>query len=131
MAGTGRMVDVENFDFIKHRIKSNKAMRDIYEAFGILNLLSTHRPSGSYLLKLDVHEERQVCKVLLELSKAEGWANMSNVKLNGKSFETIGGEFLQNLPTTGIFEGTYACPEEKAKADTREKLGQKYLDWSA
>ena len=58
MAGTGRMVDVENFDFIKHRIKSNKAMRDIYDAFGILNLLSPFRPSGSYLLKLDVHEER-------------------------------------------------------------------------
>ena len=30
-------------------------MRDIYEAFGIFNLLSPFRPSGSYLLKLDVH----------------------------------------------------------------------------
>ena len=130
MAGTGRMIDVKNFDFIKHRIKSNSAMRDIYEAFGIFNLLSPFRPSGSYLLKLDVHEERMVCKVLLELAKAEGWANMSNVKLNGKAFETIGGDFLQNLPVTGVFEGTYACPEDKTKADAREKLGQKYLDWS-
>jgi len=68
--------------------------------------------------------------VLLELCKAEGWSNMTAVKLNGKPLESIGGEFLQNLATTGIFEGTYACPEEKAKAEVREKLGQKYLDWS-
>lgn len=124
------MIDVENYDFIKHRIKSNEAMRDLYEAFGIFNLLSPHRPSGSYLLKLDIHEERMACKVLLELAKAEGWGNMTNVKLNGKGHETIGGDFLQNLPSTGVFEGTYACPEEKIKTDAREKLGQKYLDWA-
>lgn len=130
MAGVGRMHDIANFDFIKHRIKSPQAMRDIYEAFGILNLLSPYRPTGSYLLKLNIHEERQVCKLLLDLAKAEGWANMTNVKLNGKAYETIGSEFAQALPVTGVFEGTYACPEDKMKADVREKVGQKYLDWS-
>ena len=123
------MTDVANFDFIKHRIKSTSAMRDIYEAFGILNLLSPFRPSGSYLLKLNIFEERMVCKILLELAKAEGWANMTNIKLNGKNMDSVGADFLQNLPTTGIFEGTYACPDEKAKPDAREKIGQKYLDW--
>jgi len=102
-------------------------MRDLYEAFGIFNLLSPFRPSGSYLLKLDVHEERMVCKVLLELAKAEGWGNMTNVKLNGKTIESIGGEFLQNLPVTGVFEGTYACPEDKTKADARENLAKNTL----
>ena len=107
MAGVGRMTDTANFDFIKHRIKSTTAMRDIYEAFGILNLLSPYRPTGSYLLKLHVYEERTVCRLLLELCKAEGWGNMTNIKLNGKGMDSVGPDFLQNLPTTGVFEGTY------------------------
>lgn len=101
------MTDTANFDFIKHRIKSTTAMRDIYEAFGILNLLSPCRPTGSYLLKLHVYEERTVCRLLLELCKAEGWGNMTNIKLNGKGMDSVGPDFLQNLPTTGVFEGTY------------------------
>jgi len=78
------MHDVFNFDFIKHRIKHPSAIRDVYSCFGILNLFCTFRPNGSYLLKMDVYEERMVCKMLLELAKAEGWANMQQIKINGK-----------------------------------------------
>jgi hypothetical protein len=75
-AGVGRMHDITNFDFIKHRIKDPATIRNVYSSFGILNLFCPFRPNGSYLLKLDIYEERIVCKMLLELSKGEGWANM-------------------------------------------------------
>lgn len=104
-------------------------MRDIYSSFGIMNLFSPNRPSGSYLLQLNIFEERMVCKMLLELCKAEGWGNMTAIKVNGKSQDTITLDFLLNLPTIGTFEGTYACPENKVKNEIREKIGQKYLDW--
>ncbi len=48
---------------------------------------------------------------------------MTNIKLNSKSLDSVGADFLQNLPATGIFEGTYACPEEKIKQDARDKSG--------
>ena len=103
-------------------------MTDVYSAFGILNLFSPHRPDGSYMLKLNVYEERIVCKILCELSRAEGWANLSNTKLNGKPLD-VNNDFISEMPETGAFEGTYQCPKEKAKEDFRQKLGMKYLDW--
>ena len=73
--GIGRMHDIMNFDFIKHKIKHATAMRDVYSSFGILNLFCPFRPNGSYLFNMDVFEERLVCKMLCELAKGEGWAN--------------------------------------------------------
>lgn len=79
---------------------------------------------------MDVYEERLVCKILLELSKGEGWGNMTEVKVNGKAMaDGVNGDFLSALPDTGVFEGTYNCPAEKVKADLRNKMGTKYLDW--
>jgi hypothetical protein len=55
---------------------------------------------------------------------------MTEVKVNGKAMaDGVNGEFLSALPDTGVFEGTYNCPAEKAKADLRNKMGSKYLDW--
>uniref|UniRef100_A0A7S3CSU1 Uncharacterized protein n=1 Tax=Strombidium rassoulzadegani TaxID=1082188 RepID=A0A7S3CSU1_9SPIT len=129
LAGVGRMVDYQNFDFIKHKMKFPEGMRKLYHSFGILNLFSPFRPNGAYLFKLDVHEEKLVCKMLLELSKTEGWANWQEVKMNGKTIEALSADFLASLPDSGTFEGTYICPPEKEKQESRVKIGVKYLDW--
>ena len=47
--------------------------------------------------------------MLLELAKAEGYAQMTNVHLDGKAYETINKEFVDKLGDKGIFEGTYIC----------------------
>ena len=67
--GIGRIYDYRNYDFIKHRIKFPDAIREIYKRFGILNLFNPFRPNGSYRLDLGIYEERNVCKILLELAK--------------------------------------------------------------
>lgn len=38
---------------------------------------------------------------------------------------------LSGLPETGTFEGTYICPPEKEKVESRMKIGIKYLNWEA
>ena len=129
MAGVGRMCDYTNFDFVKHRMKNKKAIEMAYQSFGVLNMFSPFRANGAYLLKLDVFEEKQVLKMLFELCKGEGWANMKDVKLNGKPVDAVNSEFVQNLPPTGIFEGTYICPPEKEREELRMKLGVKFLNW--
>lgn len=131
LAGIGRVVDYQNFDFIKHRMNFPEGMVRLYEAFGILNLFCPYRPNGSYLFRLEVYEERLVCKILLELSKSEGWKNWQEVKVNGKKMDEVNGDFLANLPDKGTFEGTYICPEGKEKVEKRLALGVKYLDWEA
>lgn len=124
------MHDVENFDFIKHRAKYPQTMKDLYNSFGILNLFNPFRPNGSYLFNMEVYEERLVCRILCELSKAEGWGNWQEVKIDGKPKDgPLNAEYLAALPTTGTFEGTYVCPMEKEKSEARMKLGIKYLDW--
>jgi len=128
-SGIGRMHDITNFDFIKHRIKHPSTIRDVYSSFGILNLFCPFRPNGSYLLKMNLFEERLVCKMLCELAKSEGWANFTLVKIDGKPKEGINAEYLSNLPVTGTFEATYICPLEKEKDDLRMKIGIKYLEW--
>ena len=55
-AGVGRMYDIQNFDFIKHRGKG--AMKEIYDCFGLANLFSPFRPNGNYLLNLAIYEEK-------------------------------------------------------------------------
>ena len=130
MAGVGRVWDYQNYDFIKHKAKFPEAMRDLYKSFGILNLFSPFRPNGSYLLKIEVFEEKQVLKMLFDLCKGEGWANMKEIKLNNKAVEAINPEFVANLPDSGVFEGTYICPPEKVKMELRQKLGTKYLSWA-
>jgi len=67
--------------------------------------------------------------MLLDLSKGEGWANMKDIKINGKATESINAEFAANLPEKGTFEGTYVCPPEKVKEELRKKIGTKYLNW--
>lgn len=74
LSAAARIYDYRNYDFIKHRVKYPEAIRDIYRRFGIINLFNTYRPNGSYRLDLKVYEERIVCKILLELAKAEGFA---------------------------------------------------------
>jgi len=70
--GITRIHDIRNFDFVKRKIEFPDAVRSIYMRFGILNLFNPHRPNGSYRLDLSIYEERVVCKMLLELAKAEG-----------------------------------------------------------
>lgn len=130
MAGVGRIWDYQNQDFIKHKMKFPQAMRDVYSSFGILNLFSPHRPNGSYLLKMDVFEEKVVLKMLLDLCKGEGWGNMTETQFNGKKQE-VNAEFAAGINDlkSGTFEGTYICPPEKVKMELRQKIGTKYLNW--
>jgi len=72
ISGVGRVYDYRNYDFIKHRVKYPEAIMNIYKRFGIINLFNPFRPNGSYRLNLSVYEEKVVCKILLELAKAEG-----------------------------------------------------------
>ena len=67
--------------------------------------------------------------MLLELSKTEGYAQFTNVSLDGKSTESINKEFADKLGDAGVFEGTYICLPANIKEDIREKIGQKFLDW--
>jgi hypothetical protein len=90
-------------------VKFPEAIIDIYKRFGILNLFNTFRPNGSYRLDLSVYEERTVCKILFELARQEGFAQMTNVHLDGKPHETVNKEFMDKLGDSGIFEGTYIC----------------------
>jgi len=68
--------------------------------------------------------------MLLELAKTEGYAQMVQVSLDGKAVETVNKEFVDKLGDTGIFEGTYICQPTNVNEDLREKLGQKYLDFT-
>lgn len=74
IAGIAKITDYKNYDFIKHRVKYPEAIREIYKRFGILNLFNPHRPNGSYRLDLSIYEEKIVCKMLMELARAEGYA---------------------------------------------------------
>lgn len=109
ICGIAKVVDIKSYDFIKHRVKFPEAIRDIYIRFGILNLFNPHRPNGSYRLDLAIFEERCVCKMLLDLAKSEGLTQMTNIFLEGKEIEKLDKEFIDKLPSSGIFEGTYIC----------------------
>lgn len=130
MAGIGRMYDQRNFDFIKKKWKYPETSRDIYNRFGIFNLFSPHKWTGSYRLDLEIYEERCVCQILLELAKAEGYQYMTNVTMNSKPIAEINAEFEKNLPKEGIFEGSYVPPEDAANNEARERVGKKYFNWS-
>lgn len=106
-----------------------EVMQKLYKHFGILNLFCPHRPNGSYRLNLGLFEERQVCKMLLELSKVEGILNIQDIKINGSTVEKISNDFMKNTPSKGVFEGTYLCEKEKEDFELREALGTKYLGW--
>ena len=129
ISGVARISDPRNYDFIKHRAKYPEAIRAIYRRFGILNLFNPYRPNGSYRLDLSVYEEKIVCKMLLELAKTEGYAQMTNVSLDGKPIEAVNKEFADKLGDIGIFEGTYICQPASVNEDLRERLGQKFLDF--
>jgi hypothetical protein len=126
----GRVHDYRNFDYIKQQSKFPDVMPRLYKQFGILNLFCPFRPNGAYMLNLAIYEERTVCKMLCELAKQEGMANMQAIKLDGKPVEKLTPDFVRRVPETGIFEATYFCPPEKENADFREATGRKYLDWS-
>ena len=113
MAGIGRVWDVWNIDFIKHKFKYPGVMESLYKHFGILNMFCPFRPNGSYLLKLFEYEERIVCKMLCELAMKEGVNFMQPIKLNGKPMERMTKEFARKPPEVGVIELTYACPPEK------------------
>ena len=82
--GIGRVVDYRNFDFIKHQAKYPEVMQKLYKQFGILNLFCPFRPNGAYLLNLKIYEEKIVCRMLCDLAKNEGIANMTEIKMDGK-----------------------------------------------
>ena len=109
ISGVARVCDSRNFDFIKHRVKFPDAIRAIYKRFGILNLFNPYRPNGSYRLDLSIFEEKIVCKMLMELAKTEGYAQMTNVSLDGKIQEAVNKDFADKLVDSGVFEGTYIC----------------------
>lgn len=123
LACVGRCHDYTNVDFIKHNFKHKEVIMAMYEKFGILNMFSPYRPDGNYLLDLTKYEEKTVAKILCELCKAEGWAYMTEIKLQGKEVEKLTPEMVRNLGDSGSFECKYKCPEDKVKIDVREKLG--------
>ncbi len=73
---------MQNYDFIKHRVKFPDAIKAVYSRFGILNLFNPHRPNGSYRLDLSLFEERSVLTLLYELAKTEGLDQFTNTTLN-------------------------------------------------
>lgn len=131
LTGIGRIYDIRNYDFVKKHWKYPETSREIYNRFGIYNLFSPYKCTGSYRLDLEVYEEKTVWKMLLELAKVEGYQYMTNVVLDGKPYEEINKEFVDKLPTQGIFEGTYVAPEEAADKEARERIGRKYFDWTS
>lgn len=131
IAGIARIYDIRNFDFIKKRWKYPEVSKEVYNRFGIYNLFNPFKCTGSYRLDLSVFEERTVCKILLELARAEGYKFMTNCSLNMKPLDEINKEFADKLPDQGIFEGTYVTPEENADHEAREKVGRKYFDWTS
>jgi hypothetical protein len=56
---------------------------------------------------------------------------MTNVSLNGKVVTEVTKEFMDALPSEGIFEGSYVASDEVADAEARERIGRKYFDWTA
>lgn len=107
---------------MKHAAPSrDEVMRALYERFGILNLFNPLRPNGSYRLDLSKYEERMVCKMLCDLARQEGFANMVHLKFEGKEVEKLTPDWIRtNVKTEGIFEGTYECLPEKEKVEFRE-----------
>ena len=124
-SGISRCYDYQNFDFVKHAAPSREdVMKALYERFGILNLFNPLRPNGSYRLDLAKYEERMVCKMLCDLARQEGFANMEHLKFEGKEVEKLTPDWIRtNVKTEGIFEGTYQCAPEKEKQEFRESLG--------
>ena len=88
-------------------------MEKMYKQFGILNLFCPFRPNGSYMLRLNIFEERIVAKILCELTMKEGVNNMTNIKLNNKGIEKMTRDFARKPPDNGNFELSYNCPPEK------------------
>ena len=127
--GAGRCHDCENIDMIKHYAKSPEVSKMLYQRVGILNMFSLLRPNGEYELNLSIYEEKQVAKLLCELAKAEGWGFMTDIKLAGATVEKMSADVMRALPDAGKFVCKYECPEEKVKADVRQKMGQKYFEW--
>lgn len=115
---------------LNKRWKYPETSKEIYNRFGIFNLFNPYKCTGSYRLDLGLYEERTVCKILLELAKSEGFKFMTNVILDGNPYEELTKEFIDKLPSSGIFEGSYVVPEESADVETRERLGHKFFDWT-
>jgi len=111
--------------------KYPETSKEIYNRFGILNLFSPYKCTGSYRLDLQVFEERIVCEMLFDLAKIEGLQYLTNVILDGNSVEVVDKEFVDNLPLTGIFEGSYVAPEDAVDEECRDKIGKKYLGWTS
>ena len=82
--GIGWIYDKQKFDFIKEKIKNPDVMKSIYQRFGILNLFSILRLSGTYKLELEKYEEWLIAKILFELAKVEGYDKILFCSLNGK-----------------------------------------------
>jgi len=85
ITGIGWVHDINNFDFIKEKVKIPLAISPIYKRFGILNLFSIWKLNGSYRLDLSLYEERIAAKILIELAKVEGFDKIKNVTYQGKS----------------------------------------------
>ena len=118
-----RCWDYFNLDTCKHFVKNRAVVDQLYKRFGILNMFNPRRPNGTYQLELHIYEEKQVLKLLCELAKVEGWQYFSDVQLNGKAVEKMSMDVVKGLPEYGTIVLTYQCPNEKAKADVRDKLG--------
>lgn len=73
------------------------------------------RPDGSYQLNLSIYEEKQVAKLLCELTKLEGYGNMTDIKIGSTAIEKMSNDIARTLPETGTFECKYTCPEDKIK----------------
>ena len=127
-AGIGRCFDYKSFDFIKHLFKDSVDQTEwLHETFGILHFFNPHRPNGSYQLDISKFEDKQVFKMLIELCRAEGWNCMTEIKFRGREIEKMNNDEVKSIVEYGVFECTYECPFDKAKTDSREKIGAKYL----
>ena len=79
----------------------------LYKRLGIFNMFNPHRPDGEYLLNLEIYEEKMVAKILCELARAEGWANMTQVKFLNKPVEKMTNDVAKSIADTGKFECSY------------------------
>jgi len=111
-------------------MKNEEGIKRVYNGFGILNLFNPFRTNGSYKLELAKYEERNVACMIMEMVKSEGVDKLTILRLNDKDILATASDFISTaLPTEGILDFRFDCPEEKMNNKVRTKVVKKYIHW--
>ena len=77
--------DIENFDLLLDTVPEIDRF-EILHRVGHLNVMNPLKPDGHYRLELDIYEQREVAKMLIELAAAEDGENWIGERYK-RSFE--------------------------------------------